>query len=247
MSELEPLFENNARWAEAIKEEDPTFFEKLSKQQAPEYLWIGCSDARVPANEIVGLLPGDLFVHRNVANVVLHTDLNCLSVIQYAVDVLKVKHILVTGHYGCGGVRASMRDDQLGLIDGWLRSIRDLYYEHRVHLAKLAIAQLRRGFHQPSEQAVGIRRARQPGETAQQGLGIAQRLWHLIEHCGHLRRTHRPARRRHPAWHAPAAAARHWPWHRAGGPPPAVAGAARSDGRSGVHRCRCRSSARKGA
>ncbi|CEG55428.1 carbonate dehydratase [Stutzerimonas kunmingensis] len=138
MSELEPLFENNARWAKAIKEEDPTFFEKLSKQQAPEYLWIGCSDARVPANEIVGLLPGDLFVHRNVANVVLHTDLNCLSVIQYAVDVLKVKHILVTGHYGCGGVRASMRDDQLGLIDGWLRSIRDLYYEHRVHLSKLA-------------------------------------------------------------------------------------------------------------
>jgi len=106
MSELDPLFENNARWAEAIKEEDPDFFQKLARQQTPEYLWIGCSDARVPANEIVGLLPGDLFVHRNVANVVLHTDLNCLSVIQYAVDVLKVKHILVTGHYGCGGVRA---------------------------------------------------------------------------------------------------------------------------------------------
>ena len=135
MSELDPLFENNARWAEAIKEEDPDFFQKLARQQTPEYLWIGCSDARVPANEIVGLLPGDLFVHRNVANVVLHTDLNCLSVIQYAVDVLKVKHILVTGHYGCGGVRASMRDDQLGLIDGRLRSIRDLYYEHRVHLS----------------------------------------------------------------------------------------------------------------
>ncbi|WP_313025841.1 carbonate dehydratase [Pseudomonas lopnurensis] len=138
MSDLDQLFDNNARWAEAIKQDDPTFFEKLAKQQVPEYLWIGCSDARVPANEIVGLLPGDLFVHRNVANVVLHTDLNCLSVIQYAVDVLKVKHILVTGHYGCGGVRASMRDDQLGLIDGWLRTIRDLYYEHRVHLAKLA-------------------------------------------------------------------------------------------------------------
>jgi carbonic anhydrase len=135
MSDLDQLFENNARWAEAINEEDPTFFSKLAKQQAPEYLWIGCSDARVPANEIVGLLPGDLFVHRNVANVVLHTDLNCLSVIQYAVDVLKVKHILVTGHYGCGGVRASMRDDQLGLIDGWLRTIRDLYYRHRDHLA----------------------------------------------------------------------------------------------------------------
>jgi carbonic anhydrase len=137
MSDLQHLFDNNARWAEAIKEEDPQFFAKLAKQQVPEYLWIGCSDARVPANEIVGLLPGDLFVHRNVANVVLHTDLNCLSVIQYAVDVLKVKHILVTGHYGCGGVRASMQDTQFGLIDGWLRSIRDLYYEHREHLAKL--------------------------------------------------------------------------------------------------------------
>jgi carbonic anhydrase len=135
MSDLQHLFDNNARWAEAIKEEDPEFFHKLAKQQTPEYLWIGCSDARVPANEIVGLLPGDLFVHRNVANVVLHTDLNCLSVIQFAVDVLKVKHILVTGHYGCGGVRASMRDQQLGLIDGWLRTIRDLYYEHREHLA----------------------------------------------------------------------------------------------------------------
>ncbi|WP_415754733.1 carbonate dehydratase [Pseudomonas leptonychotis] len=136
MSDLQHLFDNNARWAEAIKEEDPEFFAKLAQQQVPEYLWIGCSDARVPANEIVGLLPGDLFVHRNVANVVLHTDLNCLSVIQYAVDVLKVKHILVTGHYGCGGVRASMQDGQLGLIDGWLRSIRDLYYEHREHLAQ---------------------------------------------------------------------------------------------------------------
>jgi carbonic anhydrase len=138
MSDLQQLFENNARWAEAIKEKDPQFFAKLARQQTPEYLWIGCSDARVPANEIVGLLPGDLFVHRNVANVVLHTDLNCLSVVQYAVDVLKVKHILVTGHYGCGGVRAAMRDDQLGLIDGWLRSIRDLYYEQREQIAQFA-------------------------------------------------------------------------------------------------------------
>ncbi|MBT8768773.1 carbonate dehydratase [Metapseudomonas boanensis] len=135
MSDLQQLFDNNARWAEEITQREPDFFEKLAKQQVPEYLWIGCSDARVPANEIVGLLPGDLFVHRNVANVVLHTDLNCLSVIQYAVDVLKVKHILVTGHYGCGGVRAAMRDAQLGLIDGWLRTIRDLYYDQRDHLA----------------------------------------------------------------------------------------------------------------
>lgn len=137
MSDLQELIDNNARWAESIKEEDPLFFSKLASQQVPEFLWIGCSDARVPANEIVGLLPGDLFVHRNVANVVLHTDLNCLSVIQYAVDVLKVQHILVTGHYGCGGVRASMQDVQFGLIDGWLRSIRDLYYEHRESLSKL--------------------------------------------------------------------------------------------------------------
>src|SRR5690606_7463932 len=106
MSDLQELFDNNRRWAEAITRQDPQFFAKLAGQQTPEYLWIGCSDARVPANEIVGLLPGELFVHRNVANVVLHTDLNCLSVIQYAVDVLKVRHILVTGHYGCGGVRA---------------------------------------------------------------------------------------------------------------------------------------------
>ena len=142
-NDLQPLFDNNARWAQTILEEDPDFFTKLAKQQVPEYLWIGCSDARVPANEIVGLLPGDLFVHRNVANVVLHTDLNCLSVIQYAVDVLKVKHILVTGHYGCGGVRASMRDDQLGLIDGWLRTIRDLYYEHREHLGSFPTEEAR--------------------------------------------------------------------------------------------------------
>lgn len=138
MSDLQHLFDNNARWAESITEKDPDFFVKLAKQQTPEFLWIGCSDARVPANEIVGLLPGDIFVHRNVANVVLHTDLNCLSVVQYAVDVLKVKHILVTGHYGCGGVRAAMQDRQFGLIDGWLRSIRDLYYEHREHLAQFA-------------------------------------------------------------------------------------------------------------
>ncbi len=137
MHDLQELIDNNARWAEAIKEEDPEFFAKLARQQTPEFLWIGCSDARVPANEIVGMLPGDLFVHRNVANVVLHTDLNCMSVIQYAVDVLKVKHILVTGHYGCGGVRAAMQDRQLGLIDGWLRTIRDQYYEHRKTLATL--------------------------------------------------------------------------------------------------------------
>jgi carbonic anhydrase len=134
MTDLKHLFSNNREWAAAIKQEDPEFFTKLARQQAPEYLWIGCADSRVPANEIVGLLPGELFVHRNIANVVLHTDLNCLSVMQFAVDVLKVKHIIVTGHYGCGGVRAAMHNKQLGLSDGWLRSIRDLYYDERIKL-----------------------------------------------------------------------------------------------------------------
>lgn len=137
MTDLTQLFDNNRAWAESIKQEDPEFFSKLAGQQAPEYLWIGCADSRVPANEIVGLLPGELFVHRNVANVVLHTDLNCLSVMQFAVDVLRVKHIIVTGHYNCGGVRAAMQNKQLGLSDGWLRSIRDLYYEQRNTLRRI--------------------------------------------------------------------------------------------------------------
>jgi len=134
---LKQLFENNIEWAEKIKAADPDFFVKLSKQQAPEYLWIGCSDSRVPANEIVGLLPGELFVHRNVANLVIHTDLNCLSVLQYAVEVLRVKHIIVCGHYGCGGVKAAMENKQLGLIDNWLRNIKDVYQRHRSRLDHL--------------------------------------------------------------------------------------------------------------
>ena len=125
------LFANNRLWADQMKAEDPEFFSKLAQQQAPEYLWIGCSDSRVPANQIVGLLPGELFVHRNVANVVIHTDLNCLSVLQYAIDVLRVRHIMVTGHYGCGGVRAAMSNAELGLIDNWLRSIKDVYHLYR--------------------------------------------------------------------------------------------------------------------
>lgn len=131
MSQVDELFANNARWAENIKTENPDFFATLSKQQAPEYLWIGCSDSRVPANEIVGLLPGELFVHRNVANVVIHTDLNCLSVMQFAVEYLKVKHIIVTGHYNCGGVKAAMENRQFGLVDYWVRSIRDVYFKHQ--------------------------------------------------------------------------------------------------------------------
>ncbi|MBW7887265.1 MAG: carbonate dehydratase [Bacteroidetes bacterium] len=128
---LHHLFENNVQWAARQKKEQKDFFEKLSKQQNPEYLWIGCSDSRVPANEIVDLLPGEMFVHRNIANVVVHTDLNCLSVLQYAVDVLHVKHIIVTGHYGCGGIRAAMQNGKFGLIDNWLRHIQDIYQKHK--------------------------------------------------------------------------------------------------------------------
>jgi carbonic anhydrase len=127
---LKNLFENNRIWAQQINTQDPDFFQKLSRQQSPQFLWIGCSDSRVPANEIVGLLPGELFVHRNVANVVVHTDLNCLSVIQFAVDVLHVKHIIVCGHYGCGGIRAALRRDRLGLIDNWLRHVQDVHQKH---------------------------------------------------------------------------------------------------------------------
>jgi carbonic anhydrase len=124
---LEDLFRNNREWADAVKARDPEFFQKLAQQQTPQFLWIGCADSRVPANEIMGLLPGEVFVHRNVANLVVHTDMNCLSVLQYAVDVLKVKHILVTGHYGCGGVKAALEDQEFGLIDNWLRHIKDIY------------------------------------------------------------------------------------------------------------------------
>ena len=137
MSDIKYLLENNQRWSKRINQADPDFFNKLSKQQRPEYLWIGCSDSRVPANQIVDLLPGDIFVHRNVANLVVHTDFNCLSVLQYAVDVLKVKHVIVCGHYGCGGVEAALGDQQIGLIDNWLGHIRDLVTKHKVELSEL--------------------------------------------------------------------------------------------------------------
>ena len=137
MKELSHLFAQNQAWANAIRQRDPEFFLKLSRQQSPEYLWIGCSDSRVPANEIIGLLPGEVFVHRNIANVVVHTDLNCLSVMQYAVDVLKVRHIMVVGHYGCGGVQAALRCTRVGLADNWLRHVQDVKEKHQDCLCRL--------------------------------------------------------------------------------------------------------------
>ena len=137
MSEIEILIQNNRAWASAMVEEDPDFFGRLARQQAPQYLWIGCADSRVPANEIAGLMPGELFVHRNVANLVVHSDLNCLSVMQYAVDVLKVKHIIVTGHYNCGGIIAALRNQSFGLIDNWLRHVQEVYHHHREEIDAL--------------------------------------------------------------------------------------------------------------
>lgn len=143
MRSLPELFANNRAWAAEMTRSDPDFFQRLSSQQAPQYLWIGCADSRVPANEIVGLLPGELFVHRNIANVVVHTDLNCLSVLQFAVDVLHVRDIIVCGHYGCGGVLAALRDDRLGLADNWLRHVQDVRSKHQAELNALATEQER--------------------------------------------------------------------------------------------------------
>jgi len=130
MDSLKPLFQRNQDWSDSMRSTNPEFFSSLCQQQSPEYLWIGCSDSRVPANQIVDLLPGELFVHRNIANVVVHTDLNCLSVIQYAVDILKVKHIIVCGHYDCGGVKAALENKNHGLIDNWLQHIKDVRRQH---------------------------------------------------------------------------------------------------------------------
>ena len=143
MRVLDHLFDNNRAWAADMTRQDPAFFERLAGQQAPEHLWIGCSDSRVPANQIVGLLPGEMFVHRNVANVVVHTDLNCLSVVQFAVEALKVRHIIVCGHYGCGGVLAALRNETLGLVDNWLRHVQDVRAQHESQLDVLASESLR--------------------------------------------------------------------------------------------------------
>jgi carbonic anhydrase len=141
--DLVSLFKKNEIWAERIRAQQPDFFEQLAKQQNPKFLWIGCSDSRVPANEIVGLMPGEVFVHRNIANVVVHTDLNCLSVIQFAVDVLKVEHIMVVGHYGCGGVRAALFGDRLGLVDNWLHHVNDVRDKHIEALQAIGLSNAR--------------------------------------------------------------------------------------------------------
>jgi carbonic anhydrase len=142
---LKELLDRNKAWAEAMRAQDPQFFRRLSQQQAPKYLWIGCSDSRVPANQITGLQPGEVFVHRNVANVVVHTDLNALSTIQFAVDVLKVEHILVVGHYGCGGVHAALTGARVGLADNWLRHVGDVANKHAALIAELDLESLRHG------------------------------------------------------------------------------------------------------
>jgi carbonic anhydrase len=139
MPEIKQLFENNSRWSDSIKSENPEYFAKLSQGQNPDFLWIGCSDSRVPAERLTGLHSGELFVHRNVANLVIHTDLNCLSVVQYAVDVLKIKHLIICGHYDCGGIKASIANPKLGLINNWLLHIRDLYSKHRGYLDSMPL------------------------------------------------------------------------------------------------------------
>ncbi len=138
--DLAPLFRNNAEWAGRMREQDPQFFERLAHQQSPQYLWIGCSDSRVPANQIVGLPPGEIFVHRNIANLVVHTDLNCLSVLQFAVDVLHVRHVIVCGHYRCSGVRAALESERHGLVDNWLRHVQDLRLKHEAELREISTA-----------------------------------------------------------------------------------------------------------
>jgi len=144
MRSLSHLFDNNRDWAAEMTRQDPAFFSRLSGQQAPQYLWIGCSDSRVPANQIVGLPPGEMFVHRNIANVVVHSDLNCLSVMQFAVEFLRVQHIIVCGHYGCGGVTAALRGDRLGVVDNWLRHVQDVRWKHNRELDALPNDDVRR-------------------------------------------------------------------------------------------------------
>ena len=180
MSTLPDLLSNNRAWAEATKRRDPGFFDRLSRQQAPRYLWIGCSDSRVPANEIVGMMPGELFVHRNVANLVVHTDLNCLSVLQYAVEVLRVEHVIVCGHYGCGGVEAAWKRQPLGIIDNWLRHVQDVRERHASQFTKSmsdAQASDRLGELNVIEQAANVSRTTIVQDAWRHGKTLAVHGW----------------------------------------------------------------------
>ncbi len=143
LEDIEGLFQNNRTWSQQMLAADPAFFQRLVSQQSPRFLWIGCSDSRVPANQILGLAPGEVFVHRNIANLVLNTDLNCLSVIQYAVEILRIEHIIVCGHYGCGGIRAALGNEQWGLIDNWLRHIKETYLRHKPELEEVETESMR--------------------------------------------------------------------------------------------------------
>jgi carbonic anhydrase len=180
LRKLPDLYVRNRAWAAETTRDDPEFFERLAGQQAPAYLWIGCSDSRVPANQIVGLLPGELFVHRNVANVVVHTDLNCLSVIQYAVDVLGVAHVIVCGHYGCGGVQSALRRQKLGLIDNWLRHVQDVADKHTAQLDALPdeVARLERLCELNAvEQAVNVCRTTIVRDAWQRSQSLTVHAW----------------------------------------------------------------------
>ncbi|MFT6898312.1 MAG: carbonic anhydrase [Paraglaciecola sp.] len=179
MNDIEQLLENNKNWSESMREAEPGFFDKLEKRQKPEYLWIGCSDSRVPANQLLGLVPGDIFVHRNVANLVVHTDFNCLSVLQYAVDVLKVKHVIVCGHYGCGGIEAALQDQQLGLIDNWLGHIKDIAHNHKEELGTLDNQQRAARLCELNalEQAQNIRRSNIVKDALKRGQDLTIHSW----------------------------------------------------------------------
>ncbi|MFT4938015.1 MAG: carbonic anhydrase [Paraglaciecola sp.] len=179
MKDIEHLLENNRNWSEQTKLDNPDFFDDLAKRQTPEYLWIGCSDSRVPANQIVGLIPGDIFVHRNVANLVVHTDFNCLSVLQYAVDVLKVKHVIICGHYGCGGIDAAIKNQQLGFIDNWLCHIKDIAHKHRAELDSLSPAKKAARLCELNvlEQTANVRRSNIVKDAIKRGQELSIHSW----------------------------------------------------------------------
>ena len=178
MKRLDQLIDSNRAWAAAMVRQQPDFFSRLTRQQSPRYLWIGCADSRVPANEIVDLVPGELFVHRNVANLVIHTDLNCLSVLQFAVDVLKVEDIIVTGHYGCGGIAAALNDTNVGLVDNWLRHVKDIRDHHRHVLAQAGPAALDRLCElNVLEQALNVCRTTVVQDAWKRGQQVAVHAW----------------------------------------------------------------------